>query len=122
GSDYDNAIDSLPLFVEGTGIKDYGDYFTNAQYSWVRRLESGTPQDTKNNVNDFVLVSPNGSLTAGSRTINTILGAPGPENSASPIQSNATVKASLIDPQQPSSVSPNRERDATPNVDRKSVV
>jgi len=114
GSNFVNAINRLPLFVEGTGIQYYGDYFTNAQYSWVRRLESGTPQDTNNNVNDFVLVSPNGSLTAGSRTINTILGAPGPENSNSPTQSNATVKASLIDPQQPSTASPNRERDTTP--------
>jgi hypothetical protein len=44
------------------------------------------------------------------------LGAPGPENLTGPVQRNAQLKASLIDPQQPSTSAPNRLRDATPNV------
>ncbi|HEX8635005.1 MAG TPA: lamin tail domain-containing protein [Pyrinomonadaceae bacterium] len=63
------------------------------QYSFVRKLTTGFPQDTNDNAADFALVSTTGAAGA---TL-AILGAPGPENTQSPIQSNAVIKASLID-------------------------
>lgn len=84
----------------------------SADYSFVRRLASGVPQDTDNNAIDFALVavtSPLPSAQAGSN-LATELGAPGPENLSSPVQHNATIKASLIDPQVASIASPNRVR------------
>jgi hypothetical protein len=65
--------------------------------------------DTNNNAADFVFVDTNGtSAGAGQR-----LGAPGPENLSSPIQRNASVKASLLDPCVVSALPPNRVRDFT---------
>ncbi|MFL6209724.1 MAG: hypothetical protein ACJ74W_12780 [Pyrinomonadaceae bacterium] len=114
GSDFNN-VSRLSLFVEGTGISCHGDYGASDQYSWLRQMTTGTPQDTNNNSNDFVIVSPAG-VFAGHGGVSTIVGAPGPENLSSPIQHNADVKTALIDPQQLSTAPPNRERDTTPNV------
>ncbi|HJR06337.1 MAG TPA: PQQ-dependent sugar dehydrogenase [Pyrinomonadaceae bacterium] len=83
-----------------------------ANYSLVRRQPAGTPQDTDNNAADFALVavqSPLQSAATGSN-IASELGAPGPENTTSPVQHNATIKASLVDPQVASSAAPNRVR------------
>lgn len=97
-----------PLYREGTGLGL--PITTNAQFSFVRRLESGIPQDTNNNAQDFVLVATD-PLTVGNGAQ---LGGPGPENTFSPTQRNATVKSSLIAPQQPPTASPNRARVGTP--------
>ncbi|HEX8458036.1 MAG TPA: lamin tail domain-containing protein [Pyrinomonadaceae bacterium] len=82
-------------FREGAGLLPAGGLApgANDQYSFVRKLASGVPQDTNDNAADFVLVSTTGIVGGGTA----VLGAPGPENTQSPIQSNATVKASLID-------------------------
>ncbi|HKR58883.1 MAG TPA: PQQ-dependent sugar dehydrogenase [Pyrinomonadaceae bacterium] len=108
------------LFDSGTGISAIADYYNvAAQYSWARRLQSGLPQDTDNSAADWVLVSNGGPFTRGdgsNQSVPAILGAPGPENLTSPVQRNAQVKASLIEPQQPAAASPNRVRDSTPNV------
>ncbi|HVG38554.1 MAG TPA: DUF4876 domain-containing protein, partial [Pyrinomonadaceae bacterium] len=69
---------------------------TDGQYSFVRKLASGTPQDTGVNANDFVLVSTDAALFG---SIQSILGAPGPENLGSHLQRNAGIKSSLVDPQ-----------------------
>ncbi|MFL6208977.1 MAG: hypothetical protein ACJ74W_09015 [Pyrinomonadaceae bacterium] len=82
----------------------------NEQCSFARRLTNGTPQNTGDNSADFVLVSTTGTV-GGSQAI---LGAPGPENIASPMQRNAQVKASLLDAQAASTAAPNRVRDAAP--------
>lgn len=115
-----SASNLNPLFAAGTGINLSADYYNaTAQYSWARRLQTGLPQDTDNSASDFVVISNAGPFVTGDGnniTIQAILGAPGPENLASPVQRNAQIKASLIEPQQPSSASPNRVRDATPNV------
>jgi hypothetical protein len=69
----------------------------------------GNLVDTNNNAADFVFVDTNGtSAGAGQR-----LGAPGPENLSSPIQRNASLKASLLDPCVVSVSPPNRVRDFT---------
>ncbi len=96
------------LFREGAGLA-LAPTFANAdeQYSFARKLTSGTPQDTGDNAADFALVSTNGTV-GGTPAI---LGAPGPENLASPIQRNAQLKATLVDVAIASTVAPNRVRD-----------
>jgi len=82
-------------FREGAGLSPATGIAPGAgdQYSFVRKLTSGLPQDSNDNAADFVLVSTTGAAGATAA----ILGAPGPENTQSPIQSNAVIKASLID-------------------------
>ena len=84
----------------------------SANYSLVRRQPAGTPQDTDHNADDFVLVAVESPLpsaaTGGSHAAE--LGAPSPENLSSPVQHNATIKASLIDPQAVATSPPNRVR------------
>src|SRR5437868_134472 len=93
-----------PLYREGTGL---GLPVTqDVEHSFVRKLTFGFPQDTDNNLADFVLVATDGNQTlAGAQ-----LGAPGPENLNSPIQHNIDIKASLIEPTASSLNPPNRMR------------
>jgi Concanavalin A-like lectin/glucanases superfamily/Calx-beta domain len=104
------------LFREGAGLQSPG--ANDGQYAFVRRLETGIPQDIDNNAQDFVFVSTDGASYGG---VLSVLGAPGPENcgcnpqnpstnSVSPTQRNATIKASLIEPQALSTSAPNRVR------------
>jgi hypothetical protein len=68
-----------------------------------------TPKDTDNNAVDFIFVDTNGtSAGAGQR-----LGAPGPENLASPVLRNSTISTVLLDTCVAASSSPNRVRDFT---------
>jgi hypothetical protein len=70
---------------------------------------SSTPVDTNNNNADFLFADTTGANTiAGQR-----LGAPGPENLASPIQRNSTIGAVLLDATKAAAVAPNRVRDLT---------
>ena len=72
----------------------------------------GLPVNTGNNATDFYFVDTNGTAAgAGQR-----LGAPGPENLASPIQRNDTIAAPLLDSTVSSASSPNRVRDLTSDV------
>ncbi|MFL6209581.1 MAG: BACON domain-containing protein [Pyrinomonadaceae bacterium] len=99
------------LYWEGAGLPSAsGAAQTSAQSAYVRRQTTGTPQDTGDNAQDFVLISTTG-MVGGAQAV---LGAPGPENAASPSQRNAQLKASLIDPQASSTAAPNRVRDVTP--------
>lgn len=98
-----------PLYREGAGLVSPG--ANDGQYSFVRKLAPGTPQDTNDNAADFVFVSVTGGTFGG---VPSQLGAPGPESLASPIQRNAQLKNSLIDPTASSTSPPNRVRDATP--------
>jgi hypothetical protein len=94
-------------FFEGTPLTPAGGISTPLQHSFVRKLSNGSPQDTGDNEADFYFVEVNGATSNG-RTA--ILGAPAPENSLSPIQRNATVKSSLIEPTAASTSPPNRVR------------
>jgi hypothetical protein len=87
-----NAI-SAP-FKEGTGLAALPT--ANIEYAYYRKIDpnTGLPTDTGNNVNDFTGVS----TTAPTDSSGLKLGAPGPENLTSPIQRNATIKSTLIDP------------------------
>jgi hypothetical protein len=69
----------------------------------------GLPVDTNNNATNFVFVDTNGtSAGAGQR-----LGAPGPENLASPIQRNSVFAVALLDANVAAPNPPNRVRDFT---------
>ena len=81
-----------PLYREGAGLPPVGS--SNTEYSHVRNLTTGFPQDTDQNDADFMLVHTAGAVLNG---VPSNLGAPGPENRFSPIQRNAVIKASLID-------------------------
>lgn len=99
-----------PLYREGVGLISPGANAGN--YSFVRKLTTGIAQDTNDNAADFQFVSTNGGSYGG---VQSTLGAPGPENTASPIQRNAQIKAALIDPSAGTNNPPNRERNSTPN-------
>jgi hypothetical protein len=82
-----------PLYREGAGLPPIGN--NPGEYSFVRRLNFGTPFDSDDNLANFVFVSTDGGAPNG---VPSTLGAPGPENLSSPVQRNATVKSTYVDP------------------------
>ncbi|HEX8150330.1 MAG TPA: lamin tail domain-containing protein [Pyrinomonadaceae bacterium] len=93
---------SPALYREGGGIPNV--VTANTEHTFYRNLSNGTPRDTNDNAADFLLVG-----TAISIQISR-LGAPGPENLASPVVNNTTIIPTLLDPAVSSSSAPNRER------------
>lgn len=93
---------SPALFKEGNGfpVVPAG----TAEHTLYRDLRGSTPKDTNDNAADFLFVATEVSLQTP------LLGAPGPENTNSPVQRNAGIKATLIDPSVSASAPPNRER------------
>jgi CSLREA domain-containing protein len=105
------------LFREGAGLTSPG--ANDGEYSFVRNLTTGFPLDTNDNAHDFFFVSTDGGNYGD---VPSTLGAPGPENLASPVQHNNLIKASPIDPGcTGTSVTPGdacaRYRDTTPDPD-----
>ena len=109
------------LYKEGTGYPnltpfsiDYSFYRDNCGKSGSITTfgacpSGGLPVDTDNNATNFVFVDTNGtSAGAGQR-----LGAPGPENLASPINRNNVIAANFLDATVAGSNPPNRVRDFT---------
>ncbi|HVG37949.1 MAG TPA: lamin tail domain-containing protein, partial [Pyrinomonadaceae bacterium] len=101
----DNRLDAVgpttapALYKEGTG---YPTIFVGPiNYSIYRDARSGVPQDTNNNETDFRIVEAdlNQICTPTANFQCQRLGAPGPENTSSPVQRNADIKASLVDTQ-----------------------
>ena len=97
-----NRIDAVgfanadALYREGAGLQPATGVTTNEQFSFVRRMAgTGLPRDTGDNAADFALVSTNAAVLDG---VQSSLGAPGPENLSSPVQRNAQLKASPVDP------------------------
>jgi hypothetical protein len=111
------------VYREGAGLQPATGITSDAEFSFVRNPATGTPQDTDDNAQDFVLVAADPALVSGATAQ---LGAPGPEDcgcnpenafaNASPVQRNATIKTALVEPQQASTAAPNRVRDLTENV------
>jgi hypothetical protein len=95
-----------PIFYEGTPLLN--PVTTDIEHSFVRKLNTGRPQDTDSNADDFILVTTDPSSLSNQQAF---LGAPGPENSSSPINGNNLIHASLVEPCALSSDAPNRERD-----------
>jgi hypothetical protein len=97
------------LYKEGTGYPALTPFSIN--YSFYRNLINGAPKDTNNNTADFLFVDTNGtSAGAGQR-----LGAPGPENLASPSGENlaASLAVALLDTSAQVMAAPNLVRDST---------
>ncbi|MFL6210659.1 MAG: lamin tail domain-containing protein [Pyrinomonadaceae bacterium] len=82
------------LFKEGNGIPAITASTPTGQMTFYRDLATGEPKDTGANETDFVFADP------VVETLGTTprLGAAGPENLDGPIQRNASVKSSYIDP------------------------
>jgi predicted extracellular nuclease len=102
------------LYREGVGFPTGGGETTfNIDYTFFRsmaRTNGGLPKDTGDNLSDFMLISTTGSLTG----MGANLGAPGPENLASPINRNSQFGVTLLNPSASSSSAPNRTRDFIP--------
>ncbi|HYP00024.1 MAG TPA: carboxypeptidase regulatory-like domain-containing protein, partial [Pyrinomonadaceae bacterium] len=82
------------MYREGSGLAPVD--AVEAEQSFARKLGStGLPQDTGDNAADFQLLS---KTVASFGATQAVLGAPGPENRTSPVQRNATIKPSLVDP------------------------
>jgi hypothetical protein len=115
-----STAEANALYKEGTGYPTIVAFSIN--YSWVRD-ECGkggavnllgvctitTPKDTDNNAADFFFVDANGTSAGGGQR----LGAPGPQNLASPINRNNTIGTAPLDAGSASSAAPNRLRDFT---------
>lgn len=98
-------------YVEGTGLTRRSSTPV-VQYSYVRKLYTGRPQDTNNNAADFALISVTGETFSEAGP--TMLGAPGPENRASPINRTGAILAQFLDPSQAQGAEPNRVRNTNP--------
>lgn len=124
------------LYKEGTGVRNLSPLAT--PHSYVRRLPGGCigtdpstvdanctslaligstpppssvhPQDTDNNRDDFIFVDAQGTSLNAEGGLQRRLGAPGPQNSTSPIDRSANIKASLVFPCESASNAPNRVR------------
>lgn len=95
------------LYREGIGLSPLTS--SNGQYSYVRKLTSGLPQDTGNNAADFTFVATDG----GNYGVIATLGAPGPESLSSPLQRNAQLPVAALDPAVSPNIVPNRLRDTS---------
>jgi len=98
-------------YVEGTGLTRRSST-PAVQYSYVRKLYTGRPQDTNNNAADFALISVTGEVFAEAGP--TMLGAPGPENRFSPINRTGPILTQALDPSVPAASEPNRVRNLNP--------
>lgn len=103
------ATEANTLYKEGAGYAPLSNPFSMSSFSLVRNMASGLPQDTNSNSADFLYVDTNATDRGQGRR----LGGPGPENLSSPIQRNATVRASLVFACIASHLPPNRVRDLT---------
>ncbi|MFN2481472.1 MAG: carboxypeptidase regulatory-like domain-containing protein [Pyrinomonadaceae bacterium] len=98
---FDNATTPVdPLYREGAPLAPLAateaQYTANtSEFSWVRKLAAGLPQDTNDNAADFQLVSTSGAPLGA---VQPVIGAPAPENLYSPPTRNSQIKASYVDP------------------------
>ncbi|HYJ87385.1 MAG TPA: hypothetical protein VEW46_15090 [Pyrinomonadaceae bacterium] len=74
-------------------------------------MTTALPQDTENNAADFVAISTSAASLGG---VASVLGAPGPENSLSPLDRTSQVSYGVLDPGVASTAAPNRVRNTTP--------
>jgi hypothetical protein len=96
------------LLTEGTPLPNTRN--STQQYAFVRKEPlSGGVQDTNNNAADFVEVSTQPHTNVGDNP-SPVLGAPGPQNTSSPVNRNDVISANLTSPAAGQSAPPNRER------------
>jgi hypothetical protein len=109
-----SGITGTTLFNKGTALLPVGGITTNNEYSFIRKLTSGVPQDTGDNQNDFFFISTTGATFS---TRLSTLGAPSPENLASPINRFFQIATLRLDPGLTEASAPNRVRDASSYTD-----
>jgi endonuclease G, mitochondrial len=97
-------------YREGAGLTPAGGVTSDGETSFVRRVVGGLPADGDDNEADFLFVATDGGIYDSRQSG---LGAPGPENTSSPVNRNAAVSLVLLDPAVSSSQPPNRTRDFT---------
>lgn len=112
-----NTGSTCDLFREGNTLPAVSGSAT--EHSYFRKLcdfvagvgcsTPGTPKDTNQNLADFMFADTNGYNVGGQQR----LGAPGPENLASPIKRDPAINGVLLDATVGASVSPNRVRNTT---------
>jgi Bacterial Ig domain/Calx-beta domain len=109
GTNTGNVCD---LTREGSTVAPVG--AINLEYSYFRTEKSdssGNPKDTNNNSADFKFADTAGTFIAG---VTQALGAPGPENLASPIRRDTSgIGVVVLDSTVSSTIVPNRARDLT---------
>ena len=97
---------STTLYKEGNGFPTVP--AAGTEHALVRDMRAtGFHRDTNDNAADFIFVQTTTSIQPS------LLGAPGPENRASPGINN-NIAGTLLDPARSSTQSPNRERNQTP--------
>ena len=95
------------VYKEGTGYSALTPF--SIDYTFFRRNNTGLPVDTDNNTNDFKFEDTNGTSAGAGQS----LGAPGPENLASPVTFGGGIVVTVADVTLPSSAAPNFVRDFT---------
>jgi CSLREA domain-containing protein len=108
------------LLHEGTTLPPVSGSTT--EHSFFRKLcdfvqnvgcaTPGNPKDTNSNNDDLMFADTQGTFISG---VPQKLGAPGPENLASPLRRDLTVNVTLLDNTKVQAVPPNRVRDLTSN-------
>lgn len=104
---------SDPSYREAAGLAPAAGVTTDGEISFVRKFVGGLPIDSDNNDADFLLVATDGGVY---NLRQSMLGAPGPQNTSSPLNRNTAVGLTLLDPSQLSSQPPNRVRSITPDA------
>lgn len=117
-----NRIDAVGSTSEANAVYREGSGYppisaNTLNYSFVRDMrQAGRPKDTNDNAADFIFIDPTATNVGAGAT----LGAPGPEDIASPRQQNDAFPANLIAPCVANSSAPNRVRDLTSDSENNS--
>ena len=98
------------VYREGAGITPAGGVTTDGEITFLRRLSNSVPVDTDDNEANFGLLATDGGVYNSRQSA---LGAPGPENTSSPITRNSQISLTVLDPAVSSSQPPNRVRSFT---------
>lgn len=99
-----DAVGSADGYRTGTALPALTGTPT-AQFAWVRQAQTGPVQNTRDNRADFVLVSTGGGPVGG---VPSVVGAPSPRASGSPVDLSGLLPSRLLDPSGPPAAAPNR--------------
>ena len=112
---------SPALFREGAGFPFVPTGTGETTLFRDMRTTGGLPRDTNDNAADFLFAATTQSISTANSFL---LGAPGPENLASPVLHNGDIAIGLLDPAASPAAVPNRERrpNVEPNADLGSLL
>ena len=105
------------VYREGAGLAPAGGVTTDGELTFLRRI-TGVPVDNDDNQADFQFLATDGGVYDSRQAT---LGAPGPENTSSPVQRNSQISLTVLDPAVSSSQPPNRVRDFTQDAPNNST-